>query len=95
MTTQEQLKEKIVAHYQTASCDSYGQLDIISVHSIAKTEEEVSELSNLVSVSTYGGRYGTYRAFDPWGTFKCPELESRCKAAFAKNESRIRNVNTW
>ena len=91
----ETLKERIVEYYRTSPTDSYGQLSMISISSIAKTPEEETELKTLVVCSTYGGRFGTYTAFNPNGTFKDKELEQLCKEAFAQNEHRKRNLNSW
>ena len=93
--TIEELKQNIINHYMTASCDSYGQLSTISIGTIAKTDEQKEALNSLINVSTYGGRYGTYKAFNPWHSFKDFELEQQCRKAFAQNENRKRNVNQY
>jgi hypothetical protein len=88
------LKDKIIKYYRTATTDSYAQLGVISVYSIAKTPEEREEIKKLVKVSVYGGRFGTYEAFNSFGGFLDKELEERCRVAFYLNENRIKNNNS-
>jgi hypothetical protein len=90
----EQVKQKLVAHYETASCDRYGQLKTMDVHSICKTEEEREALKQVVKVSTYGYTYGTYEGFSPWYDFKDKELERQCNEAFGRNKGR-NNGDQW
>lgn len=89
------LKEKIANYYRTSTTDKYGQLSTISIYSVTESDEEREQLKELVNVCTYGGRLGTYKAFSPWGAFKCAELEQMCREAFALNEHRKRNLNSW
>jgi hypothetical protein len=95
METLETLKDRIVEYYRTNPTDSYGQLSMVSISSIAKTPEEETELKTLVTCNTYGGRFGTYTAFNPNGKFKDKELEQRCREAFAQNEHRKINLISW
>jgi hypothetical protein len=90
----EQVKQKLVAHYEKASCDRYGQLKTIDVRQICKTEEECKALAEVVKISTYGYTYGTYKGFSAWWSFKDKELEKRCQQAFSRNEGR-NNCNQW
>jgi hypothetical protein len=88
------LVERIVEHYRTSGCDRYGQLRTISARQLAPTDEEMEELKKIVQVCLVGYQYGTYEGIFPWGGFKDPEVERRCKEAFAKNPSR-NNGNNW
>jgi len=90
----EMLVEKLVKHYRTSGCDRYGQLNTISARQIAKTDEEMVVLKEIVSVNLVGYQYGTYEGIFPWGSFKDSNVEQMCKEAFAQNPSR-NNGNHW
>jgi predicted metal-binding protein len=90
----EMLVEKLVKHYRTSGCDRYGQLNTISARQIAKTDEEMEVLKEIVQVALVGYQYGTYEGIFPWGKFKDKDVEQMCKEAFAQNSSR-NNGNHW
>lgn len=90
----EMLIEKLVNHYRTSGCDRYGQLGTISARQIAKTDEEIDVLKEIVGIALVGYQYGTYEGIFPWGGFKDKDVEQMCKEAFAKNPSR-NNGNHW
>lgn len=91
------IKEKLINYYRTCSCDKYGQMSTISISSIIDTKnpQELEELSSLVSISTYGSRFGTYKGINPWGSFKSDDIREECSKAFAQNEERKRNLNSY
>jgi hypothetical protein len=91
------IKEKLINHYRTCSCDQYGQMSTIDIFRIidGNNPQEVEELSSLVAISTYGDRYGTYKGINPWGAFKSEDIKTKCREAFAQNENRTRNLNSW
>jgi hypothetical protein len=91
------IKEKLINHYRTCSCDQYGQMSTIDIFRIidGNNVEQVKELSSMVRISTFGSRYGTYHGINPWGAFQSPEIEAECRQAFAQNENRTRNLNSW
>ena len=91
------IKEKLINHYRTCSCNQYGQMSTISISEIIdkNNPQEVEELSSLVAISTYGWRYGTYKGINPWGAFKSDDIKAECTKAFSENENRIRNLNSW
>lgn len=86
--------EKLVNYYRTSGCDRYGQLSCISARQIAKTDEEMDMLKEIVQVALVGYQYGTYEGIFPWGKFIDKDVEQMCKEAFAKNPSR-NNGNSW
>lgn len=87
------LRERIVEYYRNTNCDRYGQVGTINAHEIAKTPEEMAQLSEWVQLSTYYN-YGSYKGFQPWGDFKCDALQDECRAAFHDNKSRQKQ-NNW
>jgi hypothetical protein len=88
------LADKLVEYYGTTGCDRYGQIRTISARQIAKTDEEMDVLKDIVSVALVGYQYGTYEGIFPWGGFKDKDVESLCREAFMKNPSR-NNMNNW
>jgi hypothetical protein len=90
----EKLVETLINHYKTSGCDRYGQLNTISARQIAKTDEEMEVLKEIVQVALVGYQYGTYEGIFPWGKFKDSNVEQMCKEAFAQNPSR-NNGNHW
>jgi len=95
MTTQQEMKQRLIDYYRTCSTGRYGTLNTISVGAIAKNEEEANVLGTLVNVGTYGYTYGTYKGFSAWGAFKDEDLERECNEAFNKNQNRIESANSW
>lgn len=106
MTTKRQeVIDAMLRYYQNETTDQYGQLGCISINFLCKDlgrdergkieEDYFRELETIVNVSTYGGRYGSYKAFMPFGSFKDKEVEMRCKEAFSNNVHRLRNLNSW
>jgi len=89
-----EIEQKLINYYKTSGCDRYGQLRTISAEQIAKTDEEMDILKQIVNVNTYGYTYGTYLGFVPWGAFKDDHVERMCREAFAQNPSR-NNGNHW
>lgn len=91
-----QIFEKIVDYYRNCSTNGYGEITgVICIYEIIGNESQLSELQSLVQVSTYGGRFGTYKAFNPWGAFKCDKLKQMCNEAFKQNKNRSYNLNNW
>ncbi len=88
------LANKLVEYYRTTGCDRYGQISTISAKQIAKTDEEMDVLKDIIGVALVGYQYGTYEGIFPWGGFKDKDVEQMCKEAFAQNPSR-NNGNHW
>jgi len=86
--------DKLVEYYRTTGCDRYGQISTISARQIAKTDEEMNVLKDIVGVALVGYQYGTYEGIFPWGSFKDKDVETMCKQAFITNPSR-NNGNNW
>jgi hypothetical protein len=104
MTTKKQeVIDAMVRYYQNQRTDQYGQLGCIDIHSMCRDlgkdadekKEYFRELGTIVDVRLYGGRYGSYEAFMPFGCFKDKEVERQCREAFNKNEHQWRNLNRW
>jgi hypothetical protein len=89
-----QIIEKLVNYYRTSGCDRYGQLSTISARQIAKTDEEMDVLKEIVQVALVGYQYGSYEGIFPWGKFIDKDVEQMCKNAFMSNNSR-NNGNNW
>ena len=95
--TKEFIYEAMTKYYKTCHCDRYGQIKTIDVYSVFKdrTDEVLKYLDEdrLIKVTTYGGRYGTYKGFSPWDINE-PDLKNACEIAFKNNPSR-NNMNQW
>ena len=95
--TKDFIFEAMEKYYRTCGCDRYGQIGTIDIYSAFgnRTKEviEYLEIDRLITTHTFGGRFGTYKGFSPWG-INDPELKSVCQIAFKKNPSR-NNMNQW
>jgi hypothetical protein len=96
--TREFITDRLIDLHKNGRTDEYGQLSISSfdIYSLFGNEpNEIVEFGvkhGLFEVSTYGGRYGTYRAVSK---ITDPEIKQKCGEAFAKNEWRNYNLNRW
>jgi len=92
------IKNALVDVHRNCTTDQYGQMGKFNLslnNLFGKRAEEVEEylkVNPILKISTYGANYGTYKAI--WGIVD-PEIKRLCGEAFAKNENRIRNINSY
>jgi hypothetical protein len=84
------IKEKLVEYHRECSVDKYGQVGVIRAYDVFKdltddVQEYVKENKSLISISTYGGRLGTFRGIQILDS----ELQSECRNALRNNEDYI------
>ena len=91
------IKDVLVQMHRETTTDKYGQVGMynFSPSLFGDREEEVEqyckENKGVLQYSTYGWRYGTYKAF----TIGDAEIRKACSEALSKNENYLRNVNSW
>ena len=91
------IKMCLVEMHKSTSTDKYGQVSrsnfTPSIFGDMKDEVEqyCKENKGILQYSTYGGSYGTYKAF----TIEDAEIRKACREALGKNENYLRNVNSW
>lgn len=89
----------MVGYVSNASADRYGQLNTMDVYSVFKdrTEEVIEYLREdpIIKVSTYGGRYGSYKGIGGIHDIQDESLRTMCEDAWKNNKNRIRNLNQW
>lgn len=92
------IKNALVEVHRNCTTDKYGQMAKfnLSLNNLfgkrVKEVEEYLRVNPIVKISTYGASYGTYKAI--WEIVD-PEIKILCSEAFAKNENRIRNINSY
>lgn len=98
-TIENQIRESMVNYVANASADRYGQLNTMDVYSVFKdiTEEAIEYLNTnrIIKVSTYGGRYGSYKGIGGIHDIQDESLRTMCEDAWKNNKNRIRNLNQW
>lgn len=99
MTIENQIRELMVGYVANASADRYGQLSTMDVYSVFKdrTEEVLEYLRQdpIIRVSTYGGRFGSYKGIGGIHDIQEESLRIMCEDAWKNNKNRIRNLNQW
>jgi hypothetical protein len=84
------IREKLVEYYRECSVDGYGQVGVIRAYDVFKdqtddVQEYAKENKTLISISTYGGRLGTFRGIEILDS----DLQSECRNALRNNENYI------
>ena len=87
------IKEKLLELYSSCTTDSWGQVGMFNHRPsiFGDRANEVMEYCKdrkLLSFSTYGGAYGTYKAF----TIQDQELRKMCYEALRRNTNYIHNM---
>lgn len=91
------IKEVLVEMHKTVSTDKYGQVsrDNFTPSLFGDKRDEVEqyckENKGILQFSTYGGRFGTYKAF----TVEDDEIRKSCREALHTNENWKRNINSY
>lgn len=91
------IKEVLVEMHKTVSTDKYGQVsrDNFRPSLFGDKRDEVEqyckENKGILQFSTYGGRFGTYKAF----TIEDAEIRKACREALHTNENWKRNINSY
>jgi len=91
------IKEVLVQMHRETTTDKYGQVgrSNFTPSLFGDRKEEVEqyckENKGVLRYSTYGARYGTYKAF----TIEDAEIRKACSESLSKNENYLRNVNSW
>lgn len=97
MTTLEYITKRLSEIYRTASTDRYGQVGKFNLTPVnfGERSDEVIEFAkanpDVLTLSTYGGRVGTYQAFD----IRSQQLKEVMTEALSKNKNRESNLNSW
>jgi len=92
------IKEQLVEMYSTCTTDQYGQVAKYNQGLRGlfgdKTEEvlEYIKTDPVISYSTYGNRYGTYKAVMD---ILDEEVKSACVDALRSNVNYQRNMRSW
>lgn len=85
------IEEKMIQYFKTCSVDKYGQVSVVDPYSVFKdkTEEvlEYLKTDRLISVKTYGGRFGAYKGFSLTHDVSDKALRDRCYAKLNENEN--------
>lgn len=93
----EYIKDTLVNFYKTCTTDKYGQVGMHnftpSIFGIKKdeVEEYCKKYKGILTFSTYGGSYGTYRAF----TVDNDEIRKACNDVLRTNQNYLNNINSW
>lgn len=81
----------MVQYFKKCSVDRYGQVGVIQPEFVfkEKTEEilEYIKSDKIISISTYGGRFGTYNGFSLEYGVHDAEIKRKCYEALNTNES--------
>ena len=91
------IKERVIELHKEVSVDKYGQVHTSSFTPSVFGDriEEVLEFckvdSSVIIFSTYGGRFGQYKAFK----IIDKDLKRASSEALRKNEGFIRAMTTW
>ena len=91
------IKDALVQMHKTTETDQYGQVsrDNFTPSIFGERKDEVEQYCNnnkgVLQYSTYGWRYGTYKAF----TIEDAEIRKACSEALSTNENYLINVNSW
>lgn len=86
------IKQKLVEFHATCNVDKWGQKGTLSMYEVfGKDHKEVTDYvsnnKNLLSLCTYGGRYGTWLGISE---IIDPEIKSECNQAFDNNPNYLR-----
>jgi len=91
------IKEVLVQMHRETTTDKYGRVSMsnFTPRLFGDRKDEVEQYcrqnNGILKYSTYGGRFGTYKAF----TIQDPEIEIACRAALQMNENYLMNLNSW
>lgn len=85
------IEEKMLEYFKNCSVDKYGQVSVVDPYQVFKdnTEDvlEYLKTDKLISVITYGGRFGTYQGFSLSYNVNDKELRDKCYAILRENKN--------
>ena len=91
------IKQTLINIYKTCSVDRYGQVSksTLSLGIFGDKTDEVnkyiSEHKGILSLSTYGWRYGTYKAY----TILDENIKKECHNALSYNQNHKDAMTGW
>jgi len=92
------IKEKLVAYLMKKGVDRYGQIQVLQPNEVFgdKTAEVLEYNSNnrIFWVATYGGRWGTYQAFNV-SDIVDKEIQQACYDASRENPTYKHAMTSW
>ena len=95
----EHIFNEMSTYFAICSADQYGQHGVIDVYSVFKsTTDDVLEYLKqdpMIRVSTYGGRFGSYKGIGGIHDIKDEETRLSCEWSWKRNKNRLRNLNQW
>lgn len=92
----EYIKNVLIKMIRECKTDKYGQIGKWNFTPSlfgdkANEVERYCKENKILQFSTYGGRFGAYKAF----TIVDEYLLKECRKELIKNENYLRNINTW
>jgi hypothetical protein len=92
------IKQALVDYLKDNGVDGYGQIKTLDLYSVFKDKtDEVLEWDKehkLLSMRTYGWRYGTYKGFTV-SEIKDEDIKKACYDAVKNNEVHKRAMTSW
>jgi hypothetical protein len=91
------IKNKLVELYKNVTTDQYGQVqqNKLTPSIFGDKEDEVEQFckdnKGILMFSTYGWRYGTYKAF----SVEDAEIKKACNDALKTNKNYLTNINSY
>jgi len=91
------IKETLTEMYNNTTTDKYGQVsrDNFTPSLFGNKRDEVEQFckenKGVLQFNTYGGRFGTYKAF----TIEDDEIRKDCNVALRSNPNYIHNMTSW
>lgn len=84
------IREKLVQYYRECSVDRYGQVGVIRAYDVFKDLTDdvqlyAKENNNMITISTYGSRFGTFRGIEIMDS----DLQNECWNALRSNENYV------
>lgn len=91
ITMKEFIEEKMVQYFKTCSVDRYGQVGVVNPYMVFdnKTKDvlEYLKTDKIISIKTYGGRFGEYKGFMWSYDVLDEELKNKCRQSMKQNEN--------
>ena len=92
------IKSKVLNVAVTSTTDKYGQIHISNYEVKSLFGDRLNEVQDWIKdnpgyfyISTYGGRYGTYRCI----TVNNNAVQREVSNAIRQNTNHLRNLNSW
>jgi hypothetical protein len=93
------IEEKLVDYFKKCSVDKYGQVKVIDLYNLFKDStndviEYVKTNDELLRITTYGWRYGTYKGISPDYDILDDSLRKKCYDTLSKYNENYRYAMT-